>query len=155
MGFEFKQFDVITIRSGVRYVLLGENFVNDTGWMLSGSWNDMNYPNDSGFDVMKVERQTGNINRISKLLNADGMVTVWDRDDIKVGHTVQITDNSYLQEFSAYGLIRSYNLPIGKNGTVRAMNCNFVVGRHNQINDTIIDCDGKLYTTQKRFLKKT
>lgn len=152
--FELKQFDVITIRSGVRYVLLGENLVNDTGWIRSGSWINMSYPNDSEFDIMKVERQTGNINRISKLLNADGMVTVWDRNDIKVKDIVCVTDNSYLQEFSDSGLIRSYNLPIGKNGTVRAMNCNFVVGRHNQNNDIIIDCDGKLYTTQKRFLKK-
>jgi hypothetical protein len=157
MKFEFKQFDVITIRSGVRYVLLGENFINDTGWMRAISWNEMDHQNDSGFDIMKVERQTENINRISKLLNADRMVTVFDRLDrldIKVGDIVQIKDNSYMQEFSENGLVRSYSLVVGESIVVRAMNCNFAVGRHSQTNDTIVDCNGKLYTIQKRFLKK-
>jgi hypothetical protein len=76
-----------------------------------------------------------------------------DYMNIKVGDTVNINDYSYIQVFGENGLAECGN-PREGTFVVRALNCKFDVGRWGEINDTMVECNGKLYTTQKRFISK-
>ena len=75
-----------------------------------------------------------------------------DYINIKVGDIVNINDFSYIQVFGENGLRECYN-PTGT-FVVRALNCKFDVGRGGQTNDAMVECNGRLYATQKEFLSK-
>ena len=79
--FEFKQLDVIVTRNGEKYVLIGNRFLDDQGWLNIDNYKLDLKNSTKDYDIMKIYRkESGVVSNLDRLLEYKETEKIWERE---------------------------------------------------------------------------
>ena len=83
---ELKSKMVVELANGNKYLVIEDTAIKNDGWILLEDYNDDLTINAWGFDIVKVfryENTTVGLSSLSRVLDTNGLVLIWQRPQLK------------------------------------------------------------------------